>query len=164
MAYPISDQGYDLNKQQFWDCVRLRYSWRLTNIPSACSCGSKIAIQYAMSCKKGGFIAIRHNDLRDLTVNLLTELCKDVNIEPQLLTVWMKHLTIDQPTLATKQDSIYNHGGSGWEVNRHSLMWGYLTQTPIGISTSTSTTSILHPKWKKKKRKIQWKSFRNWSW
>ena len=66
-----------------------------------------------MSCKKGGFIAIRHNDLRDLTVNLLTELCKDVNIEPQLLTVWMKHLTIDQPTLATKQDSIYNHGGSG---------------------------------------------------
>ena len=65
-----------------------------------------------MSCKKGGFIAIRHNDLRDLTVNLLTELCKDVNIEPQLLTAWMKHLTIDKPTLATKQDSIYNHGGS----------------------------------------------------
>ena len=22
-VYPISDQGYDLNKQQFWDCVRL---------------------------------------------------------------------------------------------------------------------------------------------
>ena len=24
-AYPISDQGYDLSKQQFWDCVCLRY-------------------------------------------------------------------------------------------------------------------------------------------
>ena len=23
-AYPISDQGYDLNKQQYWECVRLR--------------------------------------------------------------------------------------------------------------------------------------------
>ena len=32
-AYPISDQGYDLNKQQFWDCVHLRYGWRLTTIP-----------------------------------------------------------------------------------------------------------------------------------
>ena len=40
-----------------------------------------------MSCKKGGFITIRHNDLRDLTANLLTEVCKDVDIEPQLLPV-----------------------------------------------------------------------------
>ena len=27
--------------------------------------------QHAMSCKKGGFITIIHNDLRDLTANLL---------------------------------------------------------------------------------------------
>ena len=33
-AYPISDQGYDLNKLQFWDRVRLHYGWRLTNISS----------------------------------------------------------------------------------------------------------------------------------
>ena len=44
-------------------------------------------MQYAINCKKGGFITIRHNDLRDLTVNSLTEVCKDVNIEPELLTV-----------------------------------------------------------------------------
>ena len=37
-----------------------------------------------MSCKKD-FITIRHNDLRDLTANLLTEVCKDVYVEPQLL-------------------------------------------------------------------------------
>ena len=29
---------------------------------------------------------MRHN-LRDLTVNLLTEICKDVDIEPQILLV-----------------------------------------------------------------------------
>ena len=27
---------------------------------------------------------IRHNDLRDLTANLLTEVCKGVNIEPTI--------------------------------------------------------------------------------
>ena len=86
-AYPISDQGYDLNKQQFWSCVCLRYGWRLTNIPSICSCGSNVDIQHAMSCKKGGFITIRHNDLRDLTANLLTDIWRDVDIEPQLLPV-----------------------------------------------------------------------------
>ena len=52
-----------------------------------CSCESKIDIQHAMSCKNGGFITIRHNDLRDLNANLLTEVCKDVDIEPQLVLV-----------------------------------------------------------------------------
>ena len=40
-----------------------------------------------MNCKKGGFITIRHNDLRDLTANLLTDIWRDVDIEPQLLPV-----------------------------------------------------------------------------
>ena len=86
-AYPISDQGYDLNKQQFWDSIRLRYGWRLGNIPSTCSCGSKMDTQHAMCCKKGGFVTLRHNDVRDLTANLLNEVCNNVNIEPQLLPV-----------------------------------------------------------------------------
>ena len=32
MPYPISDQVYNLKKQQFWDCVCFREGWRLTNI------------------------------------------------------------------------------------------------------------------------------------
>ena len=37
-----------------------------------------------MSCKKGGFLSIRHNDLGDLTANMLSEVCRDVEIEPKL--------------------------------------------------------------------------------
>ena len=37
-----------------------------------------------MNRKKGGFVSIRHNDLRDLTANMLSEVCKDVEIEPKL--------------------------------------------------------------------------------
>ena len=44
-------------------------------------------IQHAMSCKKIEFIAIRHNDLRDLTAHLQTQVCKNVDVEPQLLPV-----------------------------------------------------------------------------
>ena len=33
---------------------------------------------------KGGFPSIRHNEIRDLTANLLTEVCNDVSIEPDL--------------------------------------------------------------------------------
>ena len=33
---------------------------------------------------KGGFISIRHNRIRDITANLLKEVCKDVRLEPCL--------------------------------------------------------------------------------
>ena len=37
-----------------------------------------------MSCKKGGFTSIRYNDLRDLTANVMSEACKDIETEPKL--------------------------------------------------------------------------------
>ena len=41
-------------------------------------------MDYALSCKKGGFISLRHNQIRDLTANLLKTICHDVLIEPTL--------------------------------------------------------------------------------
>ena len=41
-------------------------------------------MEHALSCKMGSFAAIRHNELRDFTGNLLTEVCQDVCIEPHL--------------------------------------------------------------------------------
>ena len=54
------------------------------NLPTFCPCGSKFDIQNNMSCKKGGFIYIRHNDLRDLTAYMMWEACKDIEIVPKL--------------------------------------------------------------------------------
>ena len=38
-----------------------------------------------MSFKKGGFVSIRHNNLRDLTAKILSEVCKDIEIESKLI-------------------------------------------------------------------------------
>ena len=40
-----------------------------------------------MSCKKGGFASIRHNELRDLTPQMLSKVCKDTEVEPKLKTL-----------------------------------------------------------------------------
>ena len=40
-----------------------------------------------MSCKKGGFVALQHNKLRDITGVLLEEVCHDVAVEPILQPV-----------------------------------------------------------------------------
>ena len=37
-----------------------------------------------MSCPKGGFTILRHNEIRDLTANVLSEVCHNVNVEPAL--------------------------------------------------------------------------------
>lgn len=43
-------------------------------------------IEHATNFKMGGFVAIRHNDLQDLTMDLLIKLCSDAEIEPELVT------------------------------------------------------------------------------
>ena len=39
-AIPINDLGYDLNKAQFWDAIKLRYDWEITDLPSVCVYGA----------------------------------------------------------------------------------------------------------------------------
>ena len=53
-----------------------------------------INLIHAMNCKKGGFIHMRHNDLRDLEACLLSEVCKDVAIEPLLLPLTGEALSL----------------------------------------------------------------------
>ena len=53
-------------------------------------------VEHALSCPKGGFPSIRHNEVRDLTATLLTEVCHNVSIEPDL-----QPLTGEQLSLAT---------------------------------------------------------------
>ena len=81
---PLKDEGYCLNKQVFLDLIRLRYGWQLKRTPENCECGARFNLRHALSCVKGGFISIRHNRIRDVTANLLKEVCRDVRIEPHL--------------------------------------------------------------------------------
>ena len=78
---PIAEYGFELSKQQFWDSICLIYGWEISKSPTTCPCGSKFDIQHSMSCKKGGFVTIRHNDLRHLTAKILSEVCYDTEIE-----------------------------------------------------------------------------------
>ena len=75
---------FHLSKREFWDAVTIRYTWPLKRLPAKCPCGDKFDLQHALSCKKGGFVAQRHNELRDLAADLLAQVCKDVAVEPPL--------------------------------------------------------------------------------
>ena len=84
-ALPIKSLGYTLNKQEFKDSVCMRYGWRIANTPSHCQCGQKNDIDHTLCCKKGGYVSMRHNQIRDMEAELMREVCKDVKVEPELL-------------------------------------------------------------------------------
>ena len=49
-----------------------------------CVCGKQLSFEDALSCLCSGFPSIRHNELHDLTAELLTEACHSVRTEPPL--------------------------------------------------------------------------------
>ena len=55
IVLPLPKRGFSLTKQQFWDALRLRNEWNISNLPTACACGSKYDMQNCMSCKKRWF-------------------------------------------------------------------------------------------------------------
>ena len=66
------------------DALCLRYGWTPPHLPSHCVCGSTFSTEHALSCPCGGLPSIRHNNIRDFTAKLLTEVCPNVEIEPAL--------------------------------------------------------------------------------
>uniref|UniRef100_A0A1X7TEM9 Uncharacterized protein n=1 Tax=Amphimedon queenslandica TaxID=400682 RepID=A0A1X7TEM9_AMPQE len=81
---PIKEHGFTLHKGDFRDALCLRYGWSPPLLPSHCVCGHNFSVEHALNCKCGGFPSIRHNELRDITADLLTEVCHNVLIEPPL--------------------------------------------------------------------------------
>ena len=65
-ALPLKDMGYNLNKGEFRDAVKLRYDWEIDD-----ACAVTPLQSNAMICRRGGFIIQRHNELRDLEADLL---------------------------------------------------------------------------------------------
>ena len=81
---PLEEHGFYLHKGEFRDALCLRYGWKPNKTPQTCNCGAQFTVNHAMICHMGGFPTIRHNEIRDITASLLTEVCNNVATEPPL--------------------------------------------------------------------------------
>ena len=88
----LEEHRFTLHKRAFWDAVSLRYGWAPSQIPTNCACGHPFTIHHVLSCPKGGYPSIRHNELGDLTADLLTEIFRGVAIEPSLQPITSERL------------------------------------------------------------------------
>ena len=77
-ALPLTSHGFDLTRRKFHDGLCLRYGWEPSNLPSSCSCGQRFGLERALTCRRGGYVAMRHDEVRDLFSELLAETCSNV--------------------------------------------------------------------------------------
>ena len=83
-ALPLRDHQFHLHKGDFRDSLCLRYGWMPALLPASCVCGVSFTVEHALSCPRGGFLFVRHNEIHDSIAHLLKEICHDVCIEPGL--------------------------------------------------------------------------------
>ena len=56
----------------------------LSELPCKCVCGEKYTDCHAKKSKKGGFVAQRHDGVRNLLTSLIGKVCTNVEVEPKL--------------------------------------------------------------------------------
>ena len=84
---PLKNLGYSLNKQEFRDAIKLRYGWPIPDMPTHCGCGKRNSVDHSLDCKLGGYVHIRHNNIRDTEARIMREVGFDVKVEPGLQKV-----------------------------------------------------------------------------
>ena len=152
-AIPIDEKGCHLSKREFWDAVNIRYGWPLSRLPSKCACGSNFDLEHALSCKKGGFVIQRHNELRDLTADLLSEVCKDVCVEPQLQELTGESLTNGRSANRSNEARLDISARGVWCRNQRAFfdVRVFNPNAPRYVHQSLPKTYVTHEREKKRK-------------
>ena len=153
-AMPLADKGLALNKQEFRDSLRLRYDLPLVDLPSHFICGDKFTVSHALSCKKGGFVAQRHDGVRNLLTTFIDKICNNVEIEPrlQLLDNERFHL---RSAVTSSEARLDIKAGGFWARGVTAFFDVRVTHVNSKCYQSKPTSEVFKEQEEEKKRKYQ---------
>ena len=96
---PTWMNGTTLTAEEFRDSLRMRYGLQPHRLPSLCDgCQAPFSLQHALSCKKGGLILLRHNEI----AAEWHELCA---------TAFSLSAVSDEPIIPQSQDDTQDQNG-----------------------------------------------------
>ena len=153
-AVPLVDQGLVLNKQEFRDSLRLRYNMPLSDLPSKCVCGEKYTVCHALSCKKGGFVAQRHDGVRNLLTSLIGKVCTNVEVEPQLQPLDNERFNLRTAVTSPEARLDFKAGGF-WSRGVTAFFDVRVTHVNSKCNQGKATSTIFKEQKEEKKRKYQ---------
>ena len=151
-ALPFAAHGFALHKSAFRDALCLRYNWTPADLPRVCVCGAVFTTDHALSCPTGGVTIIRHNEVRDLTASLLTEVCHDVCIEPRLQPLSGETLSTRNAT--TEDNARLDVAASGfWGGRFERAFFDVRVFNPYAPSNRTLQTATCYRRHEREKRR-----------
>ncbi len=118
-ATPWSKYGFNLHKQASRDALCLRFGWSPARLDTHCPCGQTFSISHAFSCPKGAMPPIRHNGIRDITAQLLTEVCLNVGVEPTLQPLSVESFPLRSTNTEGGENLTSRPRTSGTRANKH---------------------------------------------
>ena len=125
---PVDEHGFSLHKGDFRDAVCLCYGWPLPHLPTECICGASFTVEHAFTCPHGGYPSLRHNEIRDITAQLMSEVYPNVATEPTLQPVTNEcffHRSAN--TESGARLDVRAQGFWGFTINKHILTFACLT-------------------------------------
>ena len=148
--------GSDLSADEFRDGVRLRLGLQPTALPPRCDgCGERFTTEHAMSCRKGGLIIQRHNDLVNTWGQLCSQALTPTSVSDEPIIQLSRHMpvegtnrTIPSPEL---RGDLAVHGF--WTRGQTAIFDVRITDTdqPSNRNTDPSKVLLRHEKEKKTK-------------
>ena len=149
---PMAEHGFSLHKGAFRDGLCLRYGWKPEKLPTACACGKQFNVEHALSCNRGGFPILRHNELRNITASMLSQVCPNVSVEPHLQPLNGEEMT--HATAVREENARLDVKANGfWGDNFHTTFFDVRVFNPHAPSNRTITPSSMYQKHEKAKRR-----------
>ena len=117
-----------------------------------------------MSCAKGGFPALRHNEIRDITASLLTEVCSDVRVEPDLQPVTPDQL--DGASANSQDGARLDLSANGvWGGRYEKTFFDVRVFNPIAPSNRGQTPAAAYRKHEREKNAfVKWNTLHSHHW
>ena len=114
--------------------------------------GKKLTTEHAFSCAKGGFPSIRHNEIRDITASLLTEVCNNVSIEPELQPLSSE--TFNLASANTDDGARLDIGADGfWGSSSQRTLFDVRVFNPLAPSNSHTSIQSCYRKHELEKKR-----------
>ena len=117
VTLPIEEYNFALPKGSIRNALCLSCGWTPPHLPSYCVCGSTFSTEHALSCPCVGLPSIQHNNIRNFTAKLLSEICPNVEVQPALQPPTGERLTSrtaisgDEANLDVRAHGFWRHRG-----------------------------------------------------
>ena len=154
---------FQLNKQAFRDAFCLRYGWTPERLPSHCPCGEVFSVAHAFSCPKGALPSTRHNRVRDITAQLLTNVCPNVGTEPTLQPLSGESFPL-KSTDVEEGARLDVQAHNFWDNSKGSAYFNVRVFNVHAPMNSNSSTKACYRKHRKEKRSEYETNSRSWAW